>query len=151
MVVTVQWEIAERLLASPGGKEYGALAVLVQALADVELIRKLPPSSFWPKPQVESAIVRIRPSPVKRARVADPLALRIFLRDLYAHRRKNLRGALLACPQRAHVKEAKLEVDAGLGKLGFDSACRAETLDVEQHLALFAVFGPPAGSRPLAV
>jgi 16S rRNA (adenine1518-N6/adenine1519-N6)-dimethyltransferase len=143
MVATVQWEIAERLLAEPGCKEYGALAVLVQSIADVELIRKLPPTSFWPKPQVHSAIVRIKPNAEKRARVTDPLAFRIFLRDLYAHRRKHVRGGLLASPARAHVKDAKEEVDGKLAKLGIDFACRAETLDVEQHLRLFAAFGSP--------
>src|SRR5437764_1126649 len=49
LVVTVQWEIAERLLASPDSKEYGALAVLVQSLADVELVRRLGPTVFWPR------------------------------------------------------------------------------------------------------
>ncbi len=66
MVVTVQWEIAERLLAVPATKAYGALAVLVQSLAGVELIRRLPPSVFFPRPQVASAIVCIRPNSAKR-------------------------------------------------------------------------------------
>src|SRR5262245_33696451 len=48
MVVTVQWEIAERLTASPGTKDYGALAVLVQSVADVGLVRRLSPAVFWP-------------------------------------------------------------------------------------------------------
>ena len=148
MVVTVQWEIAQRLLSEPGCKEYGALAVLVQTIADVELIRKMPPTSFWPRPKVESAIVRIKPNAVKRARVADPLALRIFLRDIYAHRRKHLRGALLACPERAHDKSAKEQVDAMLEKLGIDGGVRAETMDIDQHLRLFEAFKP---EPPLAV
>src|SRR5947209_14982301 len=71
MVVTVQWEIAERLMARPGTADYGALAVLVQSLADVELIRKLAPAVFWPRPQVESAVVRVRPSAAKRAHVTE--------------------------------------------------------------------------------
>ncbi len=95
MVVTVQWEIAERLLAAPGVKEYAALAVLVQSLADVELVRRLPPKVFWPRPLVDSAIVCIRPAPAKREHVGDPIRFRVFLRDLYVHRRKNLRGALV--------------------------------------------------------
>src|SRR5713226_5629247 len=82
MVVTVQWEIAERLLALPSTKAYGALAVLVQSLAEVSLVRRLAPSVFWPRPQVESAIVLIRPSPVKRAWVGDVTRFRNFLRDL---------------------------------------------------------------------
>src|SRR5205823_10995985 len=98
MVVTVQWEIGEKLAARPGGKEYGALSVLVQSIADVELLRQLPPTVFWPRPQVASAIVRIRPNAAKRARVPDVRRFRTFLRDLYSHRRKNLRGALLGIP-----------------------------------------------------
>ena len=138
LVVTVQWEIAERLLARPGTKDYGALAVLVQSLADVELIRQLPPAVFWPRPQVASAIVRIVPNPGKRARVGDVHRFRDFLRDLYTHRRKNLRGALAGSP-RGRVPRA--EVDRKLAELGLDGTARAETLDLEQHLRLCAAFG----------
>src|SRR5262249_45218804 len=71
MVVTVQWEIAERLTATVGQKAYAALAVLVQSMADVEVVRKLPRNVFWPRPAVDSAIVRIRPDAAKRAHVGD--------------------------------------------------------------------------------
>ncbi|HTU18054.1 MAG TPA: 16S rRNA (adenine(1518)-N(6)/adenine(1519)-N(6))-dimethyltransferase RsmA [Gemmataceae bacterium] len=138
MVVTVQWEIAERLLASPGTKEYGALAVLVQSLADVELVRRLSPKVFWPRPLVDSAIVCIRPRAAKRRHVGDPSGFRAFLRDLYVHRRKNLRGALASLPNR---DLSKSEVDARLAELGLDGSVRAETLDREQHLRLCERFG----------
>jgi 16S rRNA (adenine1518-N6/adenine1519-N6)-dimethyltransferase len=138
MVVTVQWEIAERLLAVPATKDYGALTVLVQSLAEVELIRRLSPKVFWPRPLVDSAIVRIRPSAVKRQQVGDPGRFRAFLRDLYMHRRKNLRGALASLPNRACNKS---EVDARLAELGLDGNLRAEVLDVEQHLCLCQQFG----------
>lgn len=137
MVLTVQWEIAERLLAAPATKPFGALAVLVQSVADVELVRQLPPTVFWPRPQVSSAIVTIRPNAAKRARVGDVTRFRNFLRDLYAHRRKNLRGALAALPN-AHSKEG---VDCKLAELGIEGTLRAETLDVEQHLRLCERFG----------
>jgi 16S rRNA (adenine1518-N6/adenine1519-N6)-dimethyltransferase len=137
-VVTVQWEIAERLLARPGTRDYGALAVLVQSLAEVDLIRMLPPAAFWPRPQVASAIVRIRPDAGKRAHVGDVHRFRAFLRDLYVHRRKNLRGALAGSPR---GRVAKDEVDRKLAELGLDGTVRAETLDPEQHLRLGAAFG----------
>jgi 16S rRNA (adenine1518-N6/adenine1519-N6)-dimethyltransferase len=140
MVATVQWEIAERLLAAPGTKDYGALAVLVQSLADVELIRRLSPKVFWPRPRVDSAIVCLRPNPDKRRHVGEPLRLRAFLRDLYVHRRKNLRGALAALPNH---EWSKSEVDARLAELGIDGAVRAEALDLEQHLRLCGVFSEP--------
>jgi 16S rRNA (adenine1518-N6/adenine1519-N6)-dimethyltransferase len=142
MVVTVQWEIAERFLAAPGTKDFGALAVLVQSLAEVQLLRRLPPAVFWPRPKVDSAIVLLRPDPARfahvRATVGDPLRLRNFLRDLYAHRRKNLRGALVALPG---DRFGKPEVDARLAELGVEGTTRAEALDREQHLRLCAVFG----------
>jgi 16S rRNA (adenine1518-N6/adenine1519-N6)-dimethyltransferase len=138
MVVTVQWEIAERLLASPGSKDYGALAILMQSLADIELLRKLPATVFWPRPQVGSAIICIRPRADKRSQVGDPLRFRHFLRDLYAHRRKNLRGSLVSLPQ---GRWDKPQVDQKLAELGLDGNCRAETLDRHTHLRLCEVFG----------
>lgn len=138
MVVTVQWEIAERLIATPSTKDYGALAVLVQSLADVEVLRRLPPAVFWPRPQVASAIVRLFPSATKRAQVGDVARFRIFLRDLYVHRRKNLRGALVSLPGGTLGKP---EVDAKLAELGIPGTTRAEALDREEHLRLCRAFG----------
>lgn len=143
MVVTVQWEIAERLLAPVGTKDYGALAVLVQNLTHVELVRQLPPSVFWPRPQVSSAIVCIRPDANKHAHVGDAKRLRSFLRDLYVHRRKNLRGALVSLPGRQWKKP---EVDSHLADLGISGDLRAEALDLEQHLVLCDRFHEREGS-----
>jgi len=137
MVVTVQWEIAEKLIARPSTKEYGALAVLVQSLADVEILRKLPPSVFWPRPQVESGIVRIQPNAEKRQQVADVQRLRYFLRDLYSHRRKNLRGGLISLTGHQHEKAI---IDAKLAELGYTGTERAEQLSIEQHLQLCEAF-----------
>jgi 16S rRNA (adenine1518-N6/adenine1519-N6)-dimethyltransferase len=138
MVVTVQWEIAERLIARPGTKDYGALAVLIQSIADVEVLRRLPSAVFWPRPQVASAIIRIRPNAGKRSMIGDVSGFRNFLRDLYAHRRKNLRGGLLNLGKREWTKE---QVDAKLAELHIDAAARAETLGLEEHRRLFEAFG----------
>jgi 16S rRNA (adenine1518-N6/adenine1519-N6)-dimethyltransferase len=141
MVVTVQWEIAERLMARPGTADYGALAVLVQSLADVDLVRKLAPSVFWPRPQVESAIVRVTPNAAKRAHVVETvgtvMAFRNFLRDLYVHRRKNLRGALAGWPS---GRRDKADVDRTLAELDLPGTARAEDLDAETHLRLCRAF-----------
>src|SRR5205814_8365095 len=94
---------------------------------------RVPPSVFWPRPQVASAIIGIWPSPTKRAQVGDVHRLRHFLRDLYSHRRKNLRGALASLPNGSWSKE---EVDARLAQLGLEGTVRAETLDGQQHLRL---------------
>jgi 16S rRNA (adenine1518-N6/adenine1519-N6)-dimethyltransferase len=138
MVVMVQWEIAERMTAGPGSPVYSSLAVLAQSLADVSVVRRLAPTVFWPRPKVDSAIVLLRPNAEKRARVPDPLRWRAFLRDLYTHRRKNLRGALAGWPQGRRPKD---EVDRQLADLGIDGNIRAEELSIDDHLRLCAVFG----------
>jgi 16S rRNA (adenine1518-N6/adenine1519-N6)-dimethyltransferase len=137
MVVMVQWEIAERLRAAVGTKDYNALSVLVQSVADVEVVRKVAPSNFYPRPKVDSAIVLIRPNAAKRAQVGDVARFRAFLRDLYVHRRKNLRQALVGWPQ---GRKDKAEVDAKLAALGIDGTMRSETLNIAQHLRLCAAF-----------
>jgi 16S rRNA (adenine1518-N6/adenine1519-N6)-dimethyltransferase len=146
MVVTVQWEIADKLAAAPGSEAFGALSVLVQSIADVEILRRVPPTAFWPRPAVESGIVRIWPRAEKRQQVGDLLRFRCFLRDLYSHRRKNLRGGLLSIPGVPHDKTA---VDAKLAELGYKGTERAETLSIAQHLQLCAAFSPerPEGAR----
>jgi 16S rRNA (adenine1518-N6/adenine1519-N6)-dimethyltransferase len=137
MVATVQWEIAEKMIAKPSTKDYGALAVMMQSLADIEILRKLPTSVFWPRPQVESAIVCIVPNIEKRQLIPDVQRLRNFLRDLYAHRRKNLRGALISMTGHQHEKSV---VDAKLAELGYAGSERAETLSIPQHLQLCEAF-----------
>jgi 16S rRNA (adenine1518-N6/adenine1519-N6)-dimethyltransferase len=116
--------------------------VLVQSLAEVQLVRRLPPAVFWPRPKVDSAIVLVRPDPARYEHVrdvaGDPQRLRNFLRDLYAHRRKNLRGGLVALPG---GRFSKSEVDAKLAGLNLQGTTRAEALDREEHLRLCAVFG----------
>ncbi|MCS7047005.1 MAG: 16S rRNA (adenine(1518)-N(6)/adenine(1519)-N(6))-dimethyltransferase RsmA [Gemmataceae bacterium] len=140
MVVTVQWEIAAKLAAWPGTADYGALTVLVQSLADVEIRRRLPPTVFWPRPKVDSAIVRIWPRPERKAQLSDARLFREFLRDLYAHRRKNLRSALCALPGRRRDKTA---VAALLASLGLDGNVRAETLGIDEHRRLFEAWVRP--------
>lgn len=137
MVVMVQWELAERMIASPGTKDYSSLSVLVQSLAEVKIIRRLAPTTFWPQPKVDSAIVLIKPDPAKRKQVGNPVRYRAFLRDLYTHRRKNLRQALSGWPS---GRRDKKEVDARLAALGFDGSLRAETLDLTQHRILAEAF-----------
>ena len=125
---------ADRL---PGTKDYGALAVLVQSLADVAVLRRLPSAVFWPRPQVESGIVRINANADKRRQIPDVLRFRHFLRDLYAHRRKNLRGGLIAMTGHQHEKSV---VDAKLAELGYIGTECAETLSIAQHLQICEAF-----------
>ncbi|MDH3584176.1 MAG: 16S rRNA (adenine(1518)-N(6)/adenine(1519)-N(6))-dimethyltransferase RsmA, partial [Phycisphaerae bacterium] len=91
-VAMVQQEVAERLLASPGGRDFGPLTVMIQAFAHVESIASLPPTCFWPQPQVTSTVLRLR----RRAQplTTDPQGLRALLQRLFSRRRKQI-GSIL--------------------------------------------------------
>jgi 16S rRNA (adenine1518-N6/adenine1519-N6)-dimethyltransferase len=134
MVVTIQWELAERLAARPSTRDFGALSVIVQSLADVEPVRRMPPAAFWPRPKVDSGLMLIRLRPDKRAQIADLPGFHAFVRNLYLHRRKNLRGALLPV---VRDRLDKPQLDERLRTHGFDPAGRAEALPVEEHLRLW--------------
>ncbi|MFO0950588.1 MAG: 16S rRNA (adenine(1518)-N(6)/adenine(1519)-N(6))-dimethyltransferase RsmA [Isosphaeraceae bacterium] len=133
IVVTIQLELAERMRAEPGTAHYGALSVLVQALTDFELVRVLPPSVFWPRPKVESAVVRLDPNPAKRAEITDLPWFHSVVRQIFLHRRKNLRGVLFSLYKPAWTKP---EVDALLESLGLDGSIRAEAMNVEEFQSL---------------
>ncbi len=96
MTITIQRELAERIVALPGTREYGSLAAWVQSQCQVELIRLMPPEAFWPRPKVTSAIVQIRLDPERRGRIIDRPFWHHFVRTLFLHRRKFLRGSLLS-------------------------------------------------------
>jgi 16S rRNA (adenine1518-N6/adenine1519-N6)-dimethyltransferase len=148
MVVMVQWEMAERLMAKPSTKDYNASSIFVQSLCDIELVRKIGPKAFFPPPKVDSAIIRVWPRPEKRAAVVKALGsvgrLHRVLHGLYLHRRKNLRGALYPLFRDQLDKPA---LDARLSTAGFDGAARAESLTIAEHLKLCAAL-PDPGSSP---
>lgn len=132
LAVTIQREVADRLGAAPGGKDYGALAVLAQSLADVRPLAILPRECFWPRPDVTSAMVLM-------TRRADPLvqdagALSAFLRDVFAHRRKQI-GAVLG----KGVDWRTVATAPGCG--GISPTLRAEQLSVPELVALGKALG----------
>ena len=133
MTVTIQKELADRLVAQPGTKDYSALSVWVQSQCEAEIVRTLPPEAFWPRPLVTSAIVQIRFLPQKRARIADLRYFHEFVRSMFFHRRKFLRSVVIS----AFKNELdKGEIDAILAAQGFPSDVRAEQLSVEAMIAL---------------
>jgi len=132
MVVTIQRELADRVIAPPSSPAYGSLSVLVQALAEVSLVRILPPSVFWPRPKVESAIVSIRPDPSQK-RTMDIAWFHEVIRKVFLHRRQNLRRVLAGLWPEEWTKS---EVDLYLQSLGIDGQLRAEALEVRQLQSL---------------
>ena len=133
MVVTIQLELAERMRAEPATEAYGGLSILIQALADVEVVRVLSPKVFWPRPKVSSAVVKITPVPAKRALIGDLPWFASVIRRIFLHRRKNLRGVLFTTWKGRWTKP---EVDAMLEGLGLDGSIRAEAMNVEEFLSL---------------
>lgn len=133
MTVTIQKEVADRIAAQPGSKDYGALSIWVQAQCRVETIRLLAPSVFWPRPKVTSAIVQVILDDQLRSRLVDRAFFHQFVRSMFAHRRKHLRSELIAALK---DRFSKSDVDQLLARLGLDPTIRAEQLDVDTILAL---------------
>jgi 16S rRNA (adenine1518-N6/adenine1519-N6)-dimethyltransferase len=133
LTATIQKELAERICAPPGTKDYSALSIWMQALCDIEIVRLMPPQVFWPRPKVHSAIVHIVPNSAKRARIADLVFFHQFVRGLFLHRRKFLRGVLVSSLAEHFDKPA---IDALLADFGMPADARAEQLDVPTIIAL---------------
>lgn len=133
MVVTIQRELGQRMRAAPRTADYGALSVWLQSQCRIEILKKLPPSVFWPLPQVDSAIVRLLPDPSARARIADREFFHDYLRRVFQQRRKHLRGVLWGMFRNKLDKQG---TDALLRTTGLPETARAEELDVSVHVDL---------------
>ena len=136
----LQREVADRVAAPPGGREYGVLSVLTQMRADVTRPLVLPPGAFRPAPAVMSAVVHLAfgaPS----VRVEDPVLLERMVRAAFSQRRKTLGNALKAFAEARGVPAAE-----ALAKAGIDARRRPETLDLRELAALTRVFA--SGDRP---
>lgn len=147
MVATIQLELAERMHAEPATDAYGALSILVQALADFTLVRVLPPSVFWPRPRVDSAVVMITPSATKRADVMDLPWFHQVVRAVFLHRRKNLRRVL---HNLWRDRLERSEVDELLESIGLTGLIRAEAMNVEEFLSLTRVLKERLGNTDRA-
>lgn len=145
MVVTVQWELAVRMAARPGTSDYSALTVWLQSQANLKTIRKLPPSVFWPRPNVDSAIVRIDPAPERTATIVDREFLHTFLREIFTQRRKRLAGVLAGMHR---DRWTRAEIDAIVLAAGIPLEARAEQLQVAQLVELANRLAVSAGMSP---
>jgi len=132
--VMVQREIADRLRAAPGSRTYGSPSALAQVACEVELVRKVDPAVFRPRPRVDSAILRLR-----RIGPGADAATRDLIRAAFAHRRKSLARSL------EHAEDGALgPARAALAELGLPEDARAEALSAEDFVALSAKLHPDA-------
>jgi 16S rRNA (adenine1518-N6/adenine1519-N6)-dimethyltransferase len=134
-VFLVQREVAERLAAEPGTKEWGLLSVLLQHRADVSVERRVPAGAFLPPPKVESAVLRAAFRP-PRAAIADEARFRRLVKAGFGQRRKVLANALAA--GRVAAPEA---LAAALAAAHIDPRRRGETLTVEEWASLDRALG----------
>ena len=129
-VVTVQRELAEKMAAGPGDPDYGAVSVLVQSVAEVQILRRLGQSVFWPRPEVQSAMVQIRPIGDRYRSIADLERFRQFVHQLWSKRRKKL---ATACRELFGWRDAAARLEAE----GLDPESRVERLPVDAFGMLF--------------
>jgi len=133
MTATIQKELAERIAARPGSKDYGALSIWIQAQCRVEILRVLPPEVFWPRPKVWSAFIQITLDEGLRKRIPERKFFHDFVRGMFCHRRKFLRSELLSVVK---GRLGKPEVDALFAQMNLPGTARAEQLDVDTMLGL---------------
>jgi len=133
IVITIQREVAARLSAAPGGKDYGLLSILLQRHYAIETVKHIAPSCFWPQPTVQSSISRLtlRPEPLGGA--ADELALRDLLRHCFSRRRKTMARSL------RDLVPAPLPA---LEAAGIEPTARAEQLPPEAWPTLLQALPP---------
>ncbi len=128
LYLMVQKEVAERLVATPGGKDYGVLSVLTQLYSDSEIVMKLAPGAFTPPPKVDSAVVAMKLSDEPRVAVSDVEAFKKLVRQAFATRRKMLRNCL-------NIKDDE-KWQSICSEIGIDPKARAENLSLEQFAGL---------------
>jgi 16S rRNA (adenine1518-N6/adenine1519-N6)-dimethyltransferase len=139
-VVTVQREMAERMTAPAGTGSYNALSVWVGAQCRGEIVRILPPSVFWPRPRVDSAIVRLDLDRERRAAVGDLGRFHEVVREIFCHRRKVLRGILLRMAGGKQTEAARATVDRVYAALGLPANARAEDIPPDDFVRLVKAF-----------
>jgi len=139
LTFTVQYEVALRMSAAPGTRDYGPLSILIQALSSSvpEIVRKIPPGAFWPPPKVHSALVVINPDPVRIQNFRDVQALQLLLSGIFSHRRQTLANALKHHLTTRWTPELKATLAAH-----FDLTRRPETFPIEDFLRLDAMLTP---------
>jgi 16S rRNA (adenine1518-N6/adenine1519-N6)-dimethyltransferase len=131
----LQAEVADRLVAKPGGSDYGVLSVMAQYAADVTKAFRVSAQCFRPRPEVASAVVLLRTKEHTRLCQQEEVAFRALVKAAFAHRRKTLVNSL-----RDEGYELNRVAEA-LQRLDITPTRRAETLSVEDFLRLAAALG----------
>ncbi len=126
-VFMIQKEMADRIVAKPGTKEYGALGVMVRTYCDVSTVIKVGAGSFVPAPKIDSTVIKLVPLPdaKPRVRISDDAHYSKVVHTAFGQRRKTLRNALRA-------RWPDEQIDAALVRTSLDGTRRGETLDIRE-------------------
>jgi 16S rRNA (adenine1518-N6/adenine1519-N6)-dimethyltransferase len=138
-VLMLQREVADRLVAPPGGKQRGVLGVMVQTYGEVRTVLRVPRGAFLPPPAVESAVIEVVWQEAPRVPLADPALYRRVVRGAFNQRRKMLRNSLGALAGELGIEPAALE--AAILRAGVDPTVRAERLELADFARLADVLG----------
>ncbi len=133
LTLMLQREVAERIVALPGKKQYGVLSVLLQLYCDTSIRLIVPSSSFYPRPKVESAVVRFDFLQKPRVEIEDEPTFRKVVKASFGHRRKTLKNSL---KNAAFLNVEGEEIEINLRKAGIDPRRRGETLTLQEFAAL---------------
>lgn len=133
VTVMVQKEVAERMQAGPGSKDYGALSLAVQYYADPYIVANVPPNCFMPRPNVGSAVIRLTRHKVPQVQVEDEKLMFQMIRASFNQRRKTLVNGLNHSPEMTLTKEQITKAVEGLGK---GAGVRGEALTLEEFAKL---------------
>jgi dimethyladenosine transferase len=133
LTVMIQKEVADRMKAGPGTKDYGALSLAVQYYAEPYLAANVPPNCFMPRPNVGSAVIRLKRLAESRVSVKDEKLMFGLIRAAFMERRKTL---LNAVKNYREMDISKEKVEAALVELGIDTRIRGEALTLEQFAEL---------------
>ena len=128
MVVMIQKEVADRMQAKPGTKDYGSLSVAVQYYCEPKIITRVPPSAFMPQPNVESTVIRLTLLEAPRVKVKNEELLFQVVRAAFGKRRKTLLNALTS----SGLGIEKERVRAALATAQIEENRRGETLTIEE-------------------
>lgn len=133
ITVMVQKEVAERMQAGPGTKDYGALSLAVQYYAEPKVVANVPPNCFIPRPNVGSAVIRLTRHEKPPVQVEDERKMFSLIKASFGQRRKTLVNSLSNAPELGISRD---HVAAALEKMGLPPMIRGEALTLEQFAEL---------------
>ena len=138
LILMVQWEVAKRYTAGPGGKDYGSISLFLQYWSDVSIVTKVSKNCFLPTPEVDSAVIALTRHRIPPVEVDDEALLFKVIRSAFHQRRKTIANSLAAAP---FLTYNPAQIQEALAQAGIDPRKRAETLNLAGFAQLTNAFG----------